>query len=149
MVSEGSIPLLSQYSFNLVSKATPGEVGRNKNQSMMIHRVISFLLSALMLLVAYWHLTVGEFWLICLPYGIAAMLCFARVINYSWKYINLSIHIIFVLISLYFVGDLWHWINDGTSLDTLKASDSPAAYVDGVKSFFRLSIGAEIGRAHV
>ncbi|MEL7147122.1 MAG: hypothetical protein AAFO69_12185 [Bacteroidota bacterium] len=111
---------------------------------MLIHRAISFLSSALMLLMAYWQVTIGDYWAFAILYGISALLCFASVLNYSWKYISLTVHILFVLLSLYYIGSAWEWIKAGADVGLLKTSGDPTGFIDGTKSFMRLSLGALI-----
>ena len=111
---------------------------------MLIHRAISILAAALFMLIAYWHIAVGDYWLTAVLYVLGALLCAARVVNYSWKYTSLSVHILFVLTSFFYVTSFWEWLTAGASLEVLRNSEAQLDYLSGTKTFFRLTIGAII-----
>ena len=66
-------------------------------------------------------------------YAIAFLLCAARVFNYSWKYIDLSIHILFVVLSLFYLEPVWMWLTEATPDDQA---------ITGAKAFLQVTFGA-------
>ncbi len=75
-------------------------------------------------------------------YGVVAAVCLARVFNYSWKYINLSIHIIIVITSLFFIEGVWEWLMTDDKSEIFGEMVYDKRYIEETREFLGLSLAA-------
>lgn len=108
----------------------------------MIRRIISFILFLLFGVFAYFQLNDPDpvFWVI--GYSIVSLVCLARACNYSWKYINLSIHIILVVASFFFIGGVWEWLMADDKSEIFEEMVYDKQYIEETREFFGLTMAA-------
>ncbi|MEL6560318.1 MAG: transmembrane 220 family protein [Bacteroidota bacterium] len=108
----------------------------------MLKRVISFILFLLFGVFAYFQLNDPDplLWVIC--YSIVAIVCLARAFNYSWKYINLSIHIVIVIASFFFIGGVWEWLMTDDKSEIFGEMVYDKKYIEETREFLGLTIAA-------
>ena len=108
----------------------------------MIKRIISFILFLVFAVFAYVQINDPDpvLWIIC--YSIVAVICLVRVFNYSWKYINLSIHIILVIASFFFIGGAWEWLMTDNKSEIFGEMVYEKSYIEETREFLGLTIAA-------
>ncbi len=107
-----------------------------------MHRIISALLFLVFLAFAYVQLNDPDPLVWVAAYSLVALVSLARVFNYSWKYINLTIHIGFVLFSLIFIPGCWEWLNSDDKSELFGEMVYEKPYIEQTREFFGLIIAA-------
>ncbi|MGB3465389.1 MAG: transmembrane 220 family protein [Cyclobacteriaceae bacterium] len=108
----------------------------------MINRIISFLLFLIFGMFAYVQVNDPDPVLWVIAYLIVAAVCLARAFNYSWKYINLTIHIGFVIASFFFVGGVWEWLITENKSELFGEMVYKKPYIEETREFLGLTIAA-------
>jgi len=108
----------------------------------MGHRIASFILFLLFGAFAYVQVNDPDPLLWILAYSVVALICLARSFSYSWKYINLSIHIILVIASLFFIGGAWEWLMTDNKGEIFGEMVYEKSYIEETREFFGLTIAA-------
>ena len=108
----------------------------------MINRIISFLLFLLFAVFAYVQLNDPDPILWVIAYLIVAIVCLARSFNYSWKYINLTIHIGFVIASFFFIGGVYEWLTTDNKSEIFGEMVYQKPYIEETREFLGLTIAA-------
>lgn len=108
----------------------------------MVNKVISFLLFLLFTTFAWVQINDPDPVLWIIAYLVVAAVCLARTFNYSWKYINLTIHIGFVVASLFFLGGVWEWLNTDDKSEIFGEMVYKKPYIEQTREFLGLTIAA-------